>query len=203
MKCYYLSFQVPVIITRGNNVYGPRQFPEKLIPKMALRLKHQQKWWGQRTFHFPWPLFFLFYSFSLLHLSAPLLSPSLSPFTCICLSVSVSPLCMLLKHACAAVAPSCIHGTGSQTRNFMFVEDVVSAFDTILTRGEIGPLLFSPPAHNAPRFSCHSHCPLRDDVQHRVLVRDIRAGRGPVRAERQARLPGERRGVGGARGVCA
>lgn len=44
VKCYYLSFQLPVIITRGNNVYGPRQFPEKLIPKMALRLRHKMKW---------------------------------------------------------------------------------------------------------------------------------------------------------------
>ena len=30
---YYRSFGLPVIITRGNNVYGPRQYPEKLIPK--------------------------------------------------------------------------------------------------------------------------------------------------------------------------
>lgn len=27
---YYTSYQLPVIITRGNNVYGPGQFPEKL-----------------------------------------------------------------------------------------------------------------------------------------------------------------------------
>ena len=32
-KAYYRSFQTPVIITRGNNVYGPHQFPEKIIPK--------------------------------------------------------------------------------------------------------------------------------------------------------------------------
>jgi dTDP-D-glucose 4,6-dehydratase len=25
-----------VIITRGNNVYGPHQFPEKMIPKFTL-----------------------------------------------------------------------------------------------------------------------------------------------------------------------
>ena len=27
------SFNLPLIITRGNNVYGPHQYPEKLIPK--------------------------------------------------------------------------------------------------------------------------------------------------------------------------
>jgi UDP-glucose 4,6-dehydratase len=33
VKSYHRSFKLPVIITRGNNVYGPHQFPEKLIPK--------------------------------------------------------------------------------------------------------------------------------------------------------------------------
>ena len=32
-KAYMRSFQVPLIITRGNNVYGPHQYPEKIIPK--------------------------------------------------------------------------------------------------------------------------------------------------------------------------
>ena len=36
-KAYATSFGLPVITTRGNNVYGPRQFPEKLIPKFILR----------------------------------------------------------------------------------------------------------------------------------------------------------------------
>ena len=31
---YYKSFGLPVIVTRGNNVYGSHQFPEKLIPKV-------------------------------------------------------------------------------------------------------------------------------------------------------------------------
>lgn len=30
---YRLSYGLPVIITRGNNVYGPHQYPEKVIPK--------------------------------------------------------------------------------------------------------------------------------------------------------------------------
>jgi dTDP-D-glucose 4,6-dehydratase len=33
VKSYHRSFNLPVIMTRGNNVYGPHQFPEKLIPK--------------------------------------------------------------------------------------------------------------------------------------------------------------------------
>jgi dTDP-glucose 4,6-dehydratase len=31
-QAYYRTFQLPVIITRCTNNYGPRQFPEKLIP---------------------------------------------------------------------------------------------------------------------------------------------------------------------------
>merc|ERR1719231_471993 len=39
VKSYYRSFNFPVIITRGNNVYGPHQYPEKVIPKFIRRLK--------------------------------------------------------------------------------------------------------------------------------------------------------------------
>lgn len=35
---YHHSFGLPVIITRGNNVFGPRQFPEKVIPKFICQL---------------------------------------------------------------------------------------------------------------------------------------------------------------------
>lgn len=38
-KSYYYSFNIPIIITRGNNVYGPNQYPEKLIPKFIELLK--------------------------------------------------------------------------------------------------------------------------------------------------------------------
>jgi dTDP-glucose 4,6-dehydratase len=37
-KSYHRSFGMPLIITRGNNVYGPHQFPEKLIPKFINQL---------------------------------------------------------------------------------------------------------------------------------------------------------------------
>lgn len=42
-RSYYYSFNMPIIITRGNNVYGPRQYPEKLIPKFINLLKNNKK----------------------------------------------------------------------------------------------------------------------------------------------------------------
>jgi len=38
-RSYYYSFNMPIVITRGNNVYGPRQYPEKLIPKFIKCLR--------------------------------------------------------------------------------------------------------------------------------------------------------------------
>ena len=32
---YSKSFKLPIIVTRSSNVYGPRQFPEKMIPKFV------------------------------------------------------------------------------------------------------------------------------------------------------------------------
>eukprot|EP01097_Dermamoeba_algensis_P005989 TRINITY_DN376_c0_g2_i5.p1 TRINITY_DN376_c0_g2~~TRINITY_DN376_c0_g2_i5.p1 ORF type:complete len:344 (-),score=62.99 TRINITY_DN376_c0_g2_i5:910-1941(-) len=76
VKAYHRSFNLPTIITRGNNVYGPGQFPEKLIPKFICLLSKQRH----------------------------------------CL----------------------IHGDGSHTRNFIYISDVVAAFDTVLHKGVIG-----------------------------------------------------------------
>ncbi len=39
VKAYMTSYKLPCIITRGNNVYGPHQFPEKLVPKFTLLAK--------------------------------------------------------------------------------------------------------------------------------------------------------------------
>ncbi|BAM80401.1 dTDP-glucose 4,6-dehydratase [Cyanidioschyzon merolae strain 10D] len=71
---YVKSFGLPVIITRGNNVYGPHQFPDKLIPKS---------------------------------------------------------ICLLAQRR-----PCFVHGSGEHARNFLYVEDAASAFDTILHCGE-------------------------------------------------------------------
>ncbi|GFP87886.1 trifunctional UDP-glucose 4 6-dehydratase/UDP-4-keto-6-deoxy-d-glucose 3 5-epimerase/UDP-4-keto-l-rhamnose-reductase rhm2 [Phtheirospermum japonicum] len=76
VMAYGRSYGLPVIITRGNNVYGPHQFPEKLVPKFILLAMKRQ--------------------------SLP------------------------------------IHGDGSNVRSYLYCEDVVEAFDTVLHRGEVG-----------------------------------------------------------------
>lgn len=78
VKSYYHSFKLPIIITRGNNVYGPQQYPEKVIPKFIYRL--------------------------------------------------LSDL------------PCAIQGHGKQVRSFLYIDDVVSAFDIILNKGVIGEI---------------------------------------------------------------
>lgn len=40
---YIRSFGLPVVTVRANNIYGIRQFPEKIIPKFLLMLMHDQK----------------------------------------------------------------------------------------------------------------------------------------------------------------
>ena len=76
VKSYFRSFKLPCLITRGNNVYGPHQFPEKLIPKF--------------------------------------------------INQTVRDI------------PLTIHGDGSNTRNFLYVGDVASAFDIIMHKGVPG-----------------------------------------------------------------
>ena len=43
VQSYIHSFKMPIIITRGNNVYGPNQYPEKLIPLFIKLLKEGKK----------------------------------------------------------------------------------------------------------------------------------------------------------------
>ena len=40
---YIKSYNLPIIITRGNNVYGPNQYPEKLIPLFIKQLKENKQ----------------------------------------------------------------------------------------------------------------------------------------------------------------
>lgn len=37
VNSYHKSYGVPIIITRGNNVYGPGQYPEKVIPRFIMQ----------------------------------------------------------------------------------------------------------------------------------------------------------------------
>ncbi|KAL4437244.1 hypothetical protein ABPG75_004383 [Micractinium tetrahymenae] len=73
---YCLSYRLPVIITRSNNVYGPGQFPEKLVPKFILLASRGAK------------------------------------------------------------LP--VHGSAGGARSYLFVDDVVEAFDLVLHKGEAG-----------------------------------------------------------------
>ena len=77
-KSYYHSFKMPIIITRGNNVYGPNQYPEKLIPRFIQQLKLGEK--------------------------------------------------------------VTIQGDGSNVRAFLHVNDVCSALQLVLEKGEIGEI---------------------------------------------------------------
>ncbi|KYQ90828.1 putative dTDP-D-glucose 4 [Tieghemostelium lacteum] len=78
VQAYQRSFGLPTIITRGNNVYGPFQYPEKIIPKFITLLSSGQ--------------------------------------------------------ACT------IHGSGKNMRSFIYVSDMVDAFDIILHKGVIGEI---------------------------------------------------------------
>ena len=76
IRGYMASFGLPVIILRGNNVYGTRQYPEKIIPKFCMQLIRGK---------------------------------------------------MLT-----------VHGDGGNTRTFLAADDLASALEIVLARGEIG-----------------------------------------------------------------
>ena len=42
-QSYNHSFGMPIVITRGNNVFGPNQYPEKVIPRFIEQLKAGEK----------------------------------------------------------------------------------------------------------------------------------------------------------------
>ena len=42
-QSYLHSYNMPIVITRGNNVYGKNQYPEKLIPRFIKLLKEDKK----------------------------------------------------------------------------------------------------------------------------------------------------------------
>lgn len=43
VRGYLITYKLPIIITRGNNVYGPYQYPEKIIPKFICQLLENKK----------------------------------------------------------------------------------------------------------------------------------------------------------------
>ncbi|XP_019684105.2 dTDP-D-glucose 4,6-dehydratase isoform X2 [Felis catus] len=78
VQSYWERYKFPAVITRSSNVYGPHQYPEKVIPKFISLLQHNRK--------------------------------------------------------------CCIHGSGLQTRNFLYATDVVEAFLTVLKKGKPGEI---------------------------------------------------------------
>jgi dTDP-glucose 4,6-dehydratase len=40
---YYKSFKLPIIIIRSNNIYGPKQYIDKVIPKFIIQLLNNEK----------------------------------------------------------------------------------------------------------------------------------------------------------------
>jgi dTDP-glucose 4,6-dehydratase len=42
-QSYSHSFGMPIVVTRGNNVYGPNQYPEKLVPRFIQLLSQGKK----------------------------------------------------------------------------------------------------------------------------------------------------------------
>ncbi|EPY35950.1 dTDP-glucose 4,6-dehydratase [Strigomonas culicis] len=51
VKSYHISFNLPVLISRGNNVYGPYQYPEKIIPRFIMLLERGERLTVQGTGH--------------------------------------------------------------------------------------------------------------------------------------------------------
>lgn len=43
VRSYYKTYKMPIIIVRGNNVYGPFQYPEKIISKFITNLLEDKK----------------------------------------------------------------------------------------------------------------------------------------------------------------
>lgn len=43
VSAYYHSFKVPVLISRGNNAFGPGQYPEKVIPSFIVHALRQER----------------------------------------------------------------------------------------------------------------------------------------------------------------
>ena len=43
VRSYHHSFKMPTVIIRSNNVYGPNQYPEKVVPRFCQQLLNKEK----------------------------------------------------------------------------------------------------------------------------------------------------------------
>ncbi|XP_031217514.1 dTDP-D-glucose 4,6-dehydratase isoform X3 [Mastomys coucha] len=129
VQSYWERYKFPVVITRSSNVYGPHQYPEKVIPKFISLLQHDRKWYvvyfciHVRTLHTVLSITWSHrgHGLSVLQLRNAFSTP------CGVFITKVRP-------------QDCIHGSGLQRRHFLYAADVVEAFLTVLTKGEPGEI---------------------------------------------------------------
>ncbi|KAG0371060.1 hypothetical protein BC939DRAFT_443852 [Gamsiella multidivaricata] len=140
VQAYHKSFQLPVIITRSNNVYGPFQYPEKIFPKFIMSLLNSAR--NESDSH---------------HKSH--LGNNLTPKT------ALKDINRDIRRRSISGGGYCfIHGSGQHSRTYLYVTDVADALDVILHRGEVGEVYNIGGGHEM------SNLELAQDLIHRMVV---------------------------------
>ena len=128
VQAYARSFGLPTIVTRSNNIYGPKQYPEKLIPKFISLLLERRNHNNQRENNQNGGVSGGGGSDGgggIEEAPGPGPGPGPGPAA---IAVSPAPPYRRLP----------IHGDGRNCRNFLFTADVVAAFEVVLRRGRVG-----------------------------------------------------------------
>lgn len=114
-RAYVTSYQMPIIVTRSNNVYGPHQFPEKLSECRGKRAVEGAA------------------QLSRLPAGAEGVALGQGHARCSPTFPARSP-CAVPKFALLASRGEelPVHGDGGATRSYLLVADVAEAFDLIL-----------------------------------------------------------------------
>jgi UDP-glucose 4,6-dehydratase len=121
VKAYHRSFSLPTIITRGNNVYGSWAC-RPVFPSLLCSLLR-------------WHMFFRAASvpreaYPQVHQSNHARTEAVRPAL---LAAASGPV-----FASGFVCCRTLHGTGQNTRNYLYVEDVARAFDIVFHKGVVG-----------------------------------------------------------------
>ncbi|KAB1267484.1 dTDP-D-glucose 4; 6-dehydratase [Camelus dromedarius] len=113
VQSYWERYKFPVVITRSSNVYGPHQYPEKDFEGSSemMYVKTPCTLWDSSV--------------------TPVKTPSW-----FAVRLVIPKFISLLQHN----RKCCIHGSGLQTRNFLYATDVVEAFLTVLKKGKPGEI---------------------------------------------------------------
>jgi len=111
---YWHSYKLPVIVTRGNNVYGPRQYPEKLVRAPRRRRAAAR--------------------------AAPRRTRTAAHSRTSAHAARAARARQIPKMVTLALRgmPLWIHGNGQQRRSYLHVRDVAAAFDAITHKGVLG-----------------------------------------------------------------